>query len=337
MREVRIVALAAAAALVGAAPLWVGAQANKEGSAQKKAAVASPGSAECIPQAIRASVDECPAGAPRLDKSTSLLGKSQAPKSNLAAAERKKDKPKDRPMGPSVEIDAATHTGVDDVRQVIVEPLALAPMRDRFKIFIIDEVHRLSKQAFDALLKSIEEPPSYVKFMMATTDPQHVPETIKSRSQVFELKALPFASIREQLRRVMGEEGTDVDDAALALVSRHAEGSMRDALSALDQVLAFEGAVWDKAQDMDEAERKLRALRGRTHDLVGGVALADGQRILLGLLGRMCQGEVQLSDACLNGCVIELRMRADEGRNQRRQYGQVDTAQYAHCAIWAVR
>src|SRR5690606_31224174 len=106
-----------------------------------------------------------------------------------------------------LEIDAATHTGVDDVRQVIVEPLALAPMRGRYKIFIIDEVHRLSKQAFDALLKSIEEPPPYVKFMMATTDPQHVPETIKSRSQVFELKALPFASIRDQLRTVMAEEG----------------------------------------------------------------------------------------------------------------------------------
>ncbi len=138
-----------------------------------------------------------------------------------------------------LEIDAATHTGVDDVRQVIVEPLALAPMRGRYKIFIIDEVHRLSKQAFDALLKSIEEPPPYVKFMMATTDPQHVPETIKSRSQVFELKALPFASIRDQLRTVMAEEGIEIEDAALALVARHAEGSMRDALSALDQVLAF--------------------------------------------------------------------------------------------------
>lgn len=138
-----------------------------------------------------------------------------------------------------LEIDAATHTSVDDVREVIVEPLSISPMRDRFKIFIIDEVHRLSKNAFDALLKSVEEPPPYVKFMMATTDPQNVPITIQSRSQVFELRALPFNAIREKLRAVMTDEGITIDDGALALVARHAEGSMRDALSSLDQVLAF--------------------------------------------------------------------------------------------------
>jgi DNA polymerase-3 subunit gamma/tau len=138
-----------------------------------------------------------------------------------------------------LEIDGATYTGVDAVREVIVEPLAIAPMRDRFKIFIIDEVHRLSKSAFDALLKSIEEPPPYVKFMMATTDPQAVPATIQSRSQIFELKTLPSSLIRDQLRDVVHREGVAVDDGALALVARAAEGSMRDALSALDQVLAF--------------------------------------------------------------------------------------------------
>ncbi len=137
------------------------------------------------------------------------------------------------------EIDGATYTGVDAVREVIVEPLGIAPMRDRFKVFIIDEVHRLSKNAFDALLKSIEEPPPYVKFMMATTELQSVPATIQSRAQVFELKTLPFGSIREQLKRVTKNEKVDVDDGALALVARSAEGSMRDALSALDQVLAF--------------------------------------------------------------------------------------------------
>ena len=100
-----------------------------------------------------------------------------------------------------LEIDGATYTGVDAVREVIVEPLSIAPMRDRFKIFIIDEVHRLSKSAFDALLKSIEEPPPYVKFMMATTELHAVPATIQSRSQVFELKALPFSAIRDQLKR----------------------------------------------------------------------------------------------------------------------------------------
>jgi DNA polymerase III subunit gamma/tau len=138
-----------------------------------------------------------------------------------------------------LEIDGATYTGVDAVREVIVEPLAIAPMRDRFKIFIIDEVHRLSKSAFDALLKSIEEPPPYVKFMMATTELHAVPATIQSRSQVFELRTLPSSLIREQLRGVTTREGVVVDDAALALVARSAEGSMRDALSALDQILAF--------------------------------------------------------------------------------------------------
>jgi DNA polymerase-3 subunit gamma/tau len=138
-----------------------------------------------------------------------------------------------------LEIDGATYTGVDAVREVIVEPLSIAPMRDRYKIFIIDEVHRLSKSAFDALLKSIEEPPPYVKFMMATTELHAVPATIQSRSQVFELKALPFSAIRDQLKRVTSDEKVKIDDAALALVSRSAEGSMRDALSALDQVLAF--------------------------------------------------------------------------------------------------
>ena len=138
-----------------------------------------------------------------------------------------------------LEIDGATYTGVDAVREVIVEPLAIAPMRDRFKIFIIDEVHRLSKSAFDALLKSIEEPPPYVKFMMATTDLHSVPATIQSRSQVFELKTLPFGAIRDQLKTVTTREKVPIDDAALALVARSAEGSMRDALSALDQVLAF--------------------------------------------------------------------------------------------------
>jgi DNA polymerase-3 subunit gamma/tau len=128
---------------------------------------------------------------------------------------------------------------VDAVREVIVEPLAISPMRDRYKVFIIDEVHRLSKNAFDALLKSIEEPPPYVKFMMATTELDKVPVTIQSRSQVFELRSLPTAAIREQLVAVTRSEGVAVDDAALALIARSAEGSMRDALSALDQILAF--------------------------------------------------------------------------------------------------
>ena len=141
-----------------------------------------------------------------------------------------------------LEIDAATYTGVDAIREVIIEPLGIAPMRDRYKIFIIDEVHRLSKNAFDALLKSIEEPPPHAKFMMATTELDKVPVTITSRSQVFELKALGFPQIKQQLKDIMVAESIVIEDAALALVARSAEGSMRDALSALDQVLAFTDA-----------------------------------------------------------------------------------------------
>jgi DNA polymerase-3 subunit gamma/tau len=193
-----------------------------------------------------------------------------------------------------LEIDAATHTGVDDVRQVIVEPLSISPMRDRFKIFIIDEVHRLSKNAFDALLKSVEEPPPYVKFMMATTDPQNVPITIQSRSQVFELRALPFNSIREKLRTVMTDEGIIINDAALALVARHAEGSMRDALSALDQVLAF------TATDVtaDDVSTVLGLVgRDMQFDIVETVA-AESLMGVFGLADRVVESGVDLRLVC---------------------------------------
>jgi DNA polymerase III subunit gamma/tau len=140
-----------------------------------------------------------------------------------------------------LEIDAATHTGVDKVRDVIIAGLGMSPVRDRYKIFIIDEVHRLSPQSFDALLKSIEEPPPHVVFMMATTEIEKVPPTIQSRSQVFELKSIGVKPIADQLRRISDAEGIQVDDAALMLVARAGDGSMRDAQSALDQVIAFAG------------------------------------------------------------------------------------------------
>jgi DNA polymerase-3 subunit gamma/tau len=142
-----------------------------------------------------------------------------------------------------LEIDAATNTQVDKVREVIIAGLGMAPVRDRYKIFIIDEVHRLSQQAFDALLKSIEEPPPHVAFMMATTEIEKVPATIQSRSQVFELKAIGLKQIADQLRRIADAEGIRIDDAALMLVARAGDGSMRDAQSALDQVIAFAGGT----------------------------------------------------------------------------------------------
>jgi DNA polymerase-3 subunit gamma/tau len=140
-----------------------------------------------------------------------------------------------------LEIDAATHTQVATVREVIISGLAMGPVRDRFKIFIIDEFHQLSPPSFNALLKSIEEPPPHVVFMMATTELRKIPDTILSRSQVYELRTIGTQMIVEQLRAIAGSESITIDDPGLALIARAAEGSMRDAQSAFDQVIAFAG------------------------------------------------------------------------------------------------
>src|SRR4029079_506175 len=140
-----------------------------------------------------------------------------------------------------LEIDAATHTGIDNVREVIISGLSIVPVRNRYKIFIIDEVHQLSVPSFNALLKSIEEPPPHVIFMMATTELEKIPETVLSRSQVYELRTISTRSIAEQLRRIVDAEGIEVGQDSLQLIARAAEGSMRDAQSKLDQVIAFTG------------------------------------------------------------------------------------------------
>src|ERR687883_525907 len=140
-----------------------------------------------------------------------------------------------------LEIDAASHTGIDNIREVVIAGLAIAPVRNRYKVFIIDEVHQLSTASFNALLKSVEEPPAHVIFMMATTELHKIPDTILSRSQVFEFRQIAAKAIAEQLRKIADAEKIDVSEAALALIARSAEGSMRDAQSALDQVVAFAG------------------------------------------------------------------------------------------------
>jgi DNA polymerase-3 subunit gamma/tau len=140
-----------------------------------------------------------------------------------------------------LEIDAATHTGIDNVREVIISGLSIVPVRNRYKVFIIDEVHQLSVPSFNALLKSIEEPPPHVVFMMATTELEKIPETVRSRSQVYELRAISSQVIAAQLRRIVDAEAIAIDDAALQLLARDADGSMRDAESKLDQVIAFTG------------------------------------------------------------------------------------------------
>src|ERR1700704_512279 len=140
-----------------------------------------------------------------------------------------------------LEIDAATHTQVENIREVIVTHLSIAPVRNRYKVFIIDEVHQLSSHSFNALLKSIEEPPPHVIFMMATTELDKIPETVLSRSQVYEFRTISTKAIADQLRRIVDAEGITVGDEELQLIARDAEGSMRDAQSKLDQVIAFTG------------------------------------------------------------------------------------------------
>src|SRR5919198_1030681 len=142
-----------------------------------------------------------------------------------------------------LEIDAATHTGVDNVREVIISGLAIRPVRNRYKVFIIDEVHQLSVPSFNALLKSIEEPPPHVVFMMATTELEKIPETVRSRSQVYEFRTISTPAIAAQLRRIVDAEQITVSDESLQLIARDAEGSMRDAQSKLDQVIAFTGTT----------------------------------------------------------------------------------------------
>jgi len=140
-----------------------------------------------------------------------------------------------------LEIDAATHTGVDNVREVIIAGLGIMPVRNRYKVFIIDEVHQLSTPSFNALLKSIEEPPPHVVFMMATTELDRIPDTVLSRSQVYEFRTIGTTAIVAQLRKIVDADGITVSDESLQLIARDADGSMRDAQSKLDQVIAFTG------------------------------------------------------------------------------------------------
>jgi DNA polymerase-3 subunit gamma/tau len=139
------------------------------------------------------------------------------------------------------EIDAASNTGVDNVREAIIASVGIAPARDRYKVFIIDEVHMLSGAAFNALLKTLEEPPPRVVFIMATTERHKVPETILSRCQQFEFRTIATAKILERLKLIAKAEKISVPDDALREIARTGEGSMRDAQSALDQVISFAG------------------------------------------------------------------------------------------------
>ncbi len=175
-----------------------------------------------------------------------------------------------------IELDAASNTQVDNMRELLEGALYL-PTSGRFKIYIIDEVHMLSKSAFNAMLKTLEEPPAHVKFILATTDPQKIPVTVLSRCLQFNLKQLPPALIRAQLQQVLEQENIPSEPAALALLARAAQGSMRDALSLLDQAIAF--------SDSSVTEATVRTMLGAIdqsylYDVLQALSARDGVALL---------------------------------------------------------
>jgi len=188
-----------------------------------------------------------------------------------------------------LEIDAASHTGVDNVRDLI-DNAQYSPSRGRYKVYLIDEVHMLSKPAFNALLKTLEEPPPHVKFILATTDPQKLPITVLSRCLQFNLRRLPAATIRDLLAKVLGQEKLTAEPGALVELARAADGSMRDGLSLLDQAIAFCGG----------AELK----RAQVEDMLG----TQGRQVLFEILRAVGAGQ---GDALL-ACVEKLDAQAPD-------------------------
>jgi DNA polymerase-3 subunit gamma/tau len=175
-----------------------------------------------------------------------------------------------------LEVDAASRTKVDDTRELL-DNVQYAPARGRYKVYLIDEVHMLSTHSFNALLKTLEEPPPHVKFLLATTDPQKLPVTVLSRCLQFHLRRLPLGQIQERLTAISEAEKVEFEPAALRAVARGAEGSMRDALSLLDQVLAFGGGR--------VLEAEVRALLGtldRRHveAILKALAAKDGTALM---------------------------------------------------------
>jgi DNA polymerase-3 subunit gamma/tau len=175
-----------------------------------------------------------------------------------------------------VEIDAASNNGVDNVRD-IVEAVKYRPARDRYKVFVVDEVHMLSQGAFNALLKTLEEPPPHVKFVLATTDVHKVPETILSRCQRFDFRRLTLQQIVDQLAKVAEAEGMRLSPGALALVARQAEGGMRDALSLLDRVRA---ACGEAPSDADVAEALGTVDAAAVSRIAAALVRRDGAAVL---------------------------------------------------------
>ncbi|HHG9769685.1 TPA: DNA polymerase III subunit gamma/tau [Klebsiella oxytoca] len=224
-----------------------------------------------------------------------------------------------------IEIDAASRTKVEDTRDLL-DNVQYAPARGRFKVYLIDEVHMLSRHSFNALLKTLEEPPAHVKFLLATTDPQKLPVTILSRCLQFHLKALDVEQIRHQLEHILGVEQIAFEPRALQLLSRAADGSLRDALSLTDQAIA--------SGDGRLTAQSVSTMLGTLDDdqalsLIEALVAADGERVMAGVNEAAARGVeweallvemqsllhriamVQLSPSALGAdmAAIELRMR----------------------------
>jgi DNA polymerase-3 subunit gamma/tau len=175
-----------------------------------------------------------------------------------------------------LEVDAASRTKVDQTRELL-ENVPYAPVRGRYKVYIIDEVHMFSDSSFNALLKTLEEPPPHVKFLLATTDPQKVPVTVLSRCLQFNLKRLPLEQIQERLENVLQQEAISYETPALLQLSRAADGSMRDALSLMDQAIAFGGGEVKEA----DVRTMLGSVSGdQVHELLDALAEQHPQKVI---------------------------------------------------------
>ena len=241
------------------------------------------------------------------------------------------------------EIDAASHTGIDNVRETIIGTIGFAPARDRYKIFVIDEVHMLSTSSFNALLKTIEEPPERVVFIMATTERHKVPETILSRCQQFEFRTIATAKIFDRLRLIAKAEKIDVPDDALREIARTGEGSMRDAQSAFDQVISFAGAQIKKedvemALGVAGADILIRVVNGiAKHEPAEALAVVDDVvmrghdlrnfcRDLLAHFRDLLVSKVSASDELLESAICD----GDELKRQSQLFSEADLVRFFH-------
>jgi len=178
-----------------------------------------------------------------------------------------------------IEVDAASRTRVDDTRELL-DNVSYAPTAGRFKVYLIDEVHMLSEKSFNALLKTLEEPPEHVKFLLATTDPQKLPVTVLSRCMQFNLKPMPAAMIAAHLEHILAAEEVEAEPGALRRLGEAAEGSMRDALSLTDQAIAYGG---DRLSEADTCDMLGLLPRTRLTGLLDAVFAGDGTNLLAGL------------------------------------------------------